>query len=948
MTSIPEEHPRNRRPSAGAVWALCLVSALTLGAFVLRIDSLGLQSFWFDEAMSVVLASRPITELMALVVTEDIHPPLYLLLLHFWMALAGDGEFAARFFSVIPGIAIVPLMYVTGKRLAIMANAESPSAPGVAGLVGALLAASSAFYVSYSQEARNYMLVTALGLLSSYLLLRALPSSARRPWLLYALTTVAALYTNYTAFLLVVFHAVFVALGRSAHPGSARRWLKWAALVALIYAPWLGYAISQLQRINDYWPGTLLMDTAVQNTLSQLVAGSGANARTTMLPVALAVALLALGALVLVAGASRRHRPLHSLFLLLYLVVPTIILFGIAYSRPKFDPRYLLVATPAFYLTLAWGVAAMLRAASRPLPIVLRVLLPVVGIAALAGTTALSTVYGEPTKMKADYRGLVSYTEGHAQPGDAVVTLMSAPHPYIYYSTQGIPWYPMERVDNFDGAIIRLNRMTEEHRRLWFILWQKEWEDPDDYVMHMMEGQSTEVPLDASFTGLGLRLFEVSPNHKFKYFGEPPIQHPIEATFGNTLEFWGWNSSRPDVQAGGTLDLDVHWIPHSAIQQELKEVFKLVDAEHHVWAKTDEVMGNPLYPTTKWKAEEVIHDRHTLKVPAGTPPGQYSIELSVYDPRTLKELSITRSSGAGIGTSLSLGAVTVRPPAALLSQSARVPLASWYLGGTTVDLTGSKLSHFEAVPGEPVELTVQWRLAQQSGTDFSVRIAVQDSTGRTVATQTARPAGTFPPSRWLPGEEITGKYWLVLPVDLAKERYWVLASPVVGESQTAPDLQYAQLGHLDILSPDARYELPPMQTSLGAQLGGKAELAGFDLGSTQVRPGATIRLTLYWRALGAFDKSYKVFNHVIDERNVFAGQRDAVPESDTRPTTTWRLGEVLVDRYEIPIAPDARPGSYKLKVGMYAQEGGDRLQVTTADGKAEGDSITLATIEVAP
>jgi uncharacterized membrane protein len=954
LRTLTDDGTRSRRLRISALAALTLISLTSLAGFVLRLQDLGQQSLWFDEAMSVVLGSKSPPELLALLATEDIHPPLYPLLLHFWMALAGDSEFAARFLSVVAGVPLIPLMWVTGKRLASLSGSESPATFSVAGLVGALLAASSAFYVGYSQEARNYMLVTFMGLLSSYSLLRALGSTQRRSWILYALATGGALYSNYTAFLLIVFQALFVRLVRASYPGSQRRWLTWIGAVALAYAPWFGYAVAQLERINDYWPGTLLVGTALRTTLTQLVAGGGAEvpAETgTETPaiaalMLLALGLLGIGALVLVAGASRRRRSQHSLFLLLYLVVPTGILFAIAYSKPKFDPRYLLVATPAFYLTLAWGITAMLRAARSHLPLAARVVLPVAGILALGGIVAVSTVYGEPTRTKADYRGLVSYIESHAQPGDAVVVLMNAPHPYIYYETRGIPWYPMERVDDFGGAIVRLNKMAEDHRRLWFLLWQKEWEDPADYVLHTMQTQATEVPVDASFTGLGLRLFEVSPTHPFSYY--PVIEHPIDATFGGTLEFWGWNSPSTEVQTGQPVDLDIHWISHKKLQSDLKTVLTLVDSDRHVWARTDEVMVNPLYPPTKWKVGDIIHDDHKVQVPPGAPPGEYSMELSLYDPSTLKEVPIANGNGTALGTVLPLGKVTVKPSAKPVTTDSGPSVASWQLGSKGIELANAKLSQAAAVPGERIEITALWRTSQPPGSDYSVRLSVLDAAGHPLGEQTVPMAPTYPSSKWRADEEVMAKYWFVLPADLDKARYWVAIAPADSQSKQTPLLQYAQIAPLDVVTPDATYDLPPMQNSLGALVGGKVQLAGFDLASTKAAPGGTLQLTLYWKTVDRFDRSFKVFTHVIDDQNVFAGQRDSVPVADTRPTTTWRTGEVLVDKYEIPIAADAKPGTYQLKVGMYAQEGGERLQISRADGSAAGDNLTIATIQVGP
>ena len=946
MTLPTATRARTHSFPTSVVLLLVLMPVTILAAFALRVQDLGLQSLWFDEAMSVVFGSKSPPEMLALLITEDIHPPLYLLLLHYWMVLAGDSEFSARFLSVLAGVPLVPLMYVTGKRLANLSALESPKVFSLTGFVGAVLAASSAFYVGYSQEARNYMLVTFMGLLSSYLLLRALRQTARGPWLLYSIATLGALYSNYTAFLLLIFQAVFVATVRASYPGVQRRWLFWMAVMAVAYAPWAGYAMAQMERINDYWPGTLIVGAAITSTLTQLVAGAGADSPTAAAPMLLGIGVLAIGALALIAAVSRRRRAEHSTFLLLYLVIPTAILFAIAYSRPKFDPRYLLVATPAFYLIIAWGLTALLRAAGSTLPFVARVALPVAGLLAIGGIVAASTVYGEPARVKADYRDLVAYVEAHAEPGDAVVLQMNAPHPYIYYAKKGIPWYPMERVDNFEDAITRLNKLAENHRRLWVILWQQEWEDPAGFVLHTLKTQATEVPLNATFTGLGLRLFDLSPNHPFTYY--PIIQHPIDATVGGNLEFWGWNAPSEAVSAGQAFDLDIHWIPHAKIGTDLKIVLTLVDADHHIWAKTDEVMENPLYPPTKWKVGDLIHDRHKLAVPAGTPPGDYTIEMHLYDPVTLKELPIaTTSQHTPIGTVLPLGKVTVKPGTGLSTPTVGTPQSTWEFGSASIDLLSSKVSQSSAVPGDQVEVTAQWQVPQLVGSDYSVRLALLDSAGKLLGEQKL-PISAYPSSKWQAGEEVTSKYWFTLPVNLDKARYWVALAPVAPGAAPVSPLRFAELSAIDVVTPDANYELPSMQNTVGDVIGDRADLAGFDLSATKVKPGDTLHLTLVWKALDRFDRSYKVFTHVINDQNVFAGQRDAVPVGDTRPTTTWRRGEVLVDKYDIPIAPDAKPGSYRLTVGMYAQDGGARLQITNATGDSLGNSVSLATVEVAP
>jgi mannosyltransferase len=954
--------PRGARQLFGTLAAPVLVTIITLVALAMRLQNLGVQSLWVDEAMSVVFSSKPLPELMQLLVTEDIHPPLYPVFLHYWMNLAGNSEYAARLPSAIMGALLIPLIYLVGRRLESLADPEARPAVSRVGLVAAVLAASSAFYIGYSQEARNYMAVTLAGLLSSYLLLLALAGRSRRLWIAYGIATLAALYTHYTAALLLLSQAGFVLLVRKPYGDAWKRWILATLAVGVGFLPWLGFSIAQIQRISDYWPGTLRLDAAIRTSLLQFVVGGGSGLQGLLLPAVLGIGLLFFGVLALVLGSSRRNFSQPAFFLLLYMLVPAALIFGVAYFRPKFDPRYLLVITPAFYLTLAWGIAAMLRPATQPeRNILLRVLLPILGIAALTGTVAVSTVYGEPTKVMhvgdgsgasseyGDYRALVSYLESKAEPGDAVVLMMNTYHPYVYYGKKDIPWYPLEPFDDTDGAIILLNRISEQHKRLWFILWQKDWVDPADYVMHVMDTQSREVGLDESFGGLGLRLFQLIPGQPFSYY--PKVDHKQEALFGDSrLEFWGWNASADSAAGGDSIQYDLHWRPNNKIAADYKMVLSLVDADRHVWARTDEIMATALYPSSRWRVQEIVHDRHKLAVPPGTPPGSYQVELRLYDPATMKEIPAARWSGAGLGTSINLGSVSVKPtPENAFPAAGQSPMASWDLAaGDRMELIGAQMDRVSAKAGEPVEVTLHWRAPRQPLAAYIVRLALLDEKGNPTGEQLLPLVQGYPAYRWRSGEGVISKHWYTLPVDQPSGKYGLAAAVLPLDDRDRTPIRYAQVGSLEVPVTKAVFQLPAMQNRLGAKLGDKIVLAGFDLKDSRVRPGDALQLTLYWQALAPSDQSYKVFNHVIDDNNVFAGQRDAIPVSDTRPTTTWRKDEVVVDRYDIPIAKDAKPGSYSLKVGMYQQDGGQRLTITGPQGAQIGDSATLATVEVAP
>jgi len=123
---------------------------------------------------------------------------------------------------------------------------------------------------------------------------------------------------------------------------------------------------------------------------------------------------------------------------------------------------------------------------------------------------------------------------------------------------------------------------------------------------------------------------------------------------------------------------------------------------------------------------------------------------------------------------------------------------------------------------------------------------------------------------------------------------------------------------------------------------------GYDQSSTTVRPGETIRLTLYWQALREMSTSYTVFTHLLDAEERIWGQMDSIPQRGEAPTTSWLVGEVITDQYEIVVAPDAHRGTYLLEIGMYDASTGQRLSVLSHDQVVEEDRLLLGVVHVVP
>ena len=108
---------RRRVRSAGRD-ALVAVAALTLLAAALRFSTLGLQSYWYNEAATALLTKLSLGDMLDRIPRMEGNPPLYYVLAWAWAMAFGTGEVGLRSLSAVCGTAMVPAAYVAGARLA--------------------------------------------------------------------------------------------------------------------------------------------------------------------------------------------------------------------------------------------------------------------------------------------------------------------------------------------------------------------------------------------------------------------------------------------------------------------------------------------------------------------------------------------------------------------------------------------------------------------------------------------------------------------------------------------------------------------------------------------------------------------------------------------------------------------------------------------------------------
>jgi mannosyltransferase len=331
-----------------------LTAFLATGAFI-RIKGLTFQSFWLDELHTGIEADpgNSLSTVLNYLRTVDPQPPLYHLLVHFWMKIAGYNDFQARLIPAMAGVAGIAAIYFLGKAIY----------DRQAGIIAALFTCFNYFHLYYSQEARNYTLLFLLTCLSFLYLIRCLKNFSRNSQALYILCTVLLLYTHYYALAVVGSQAVlfFIFLFTDSNPKRycIRHGLS-ELIILLLYLPWIGFLIS----INKVYDGNLWIPRPEQNFVFQYFSQYFSDQLLQY-----TVVLLMLFFLFNIFSTPTGEHPFlqtRNGFIFTILFTWIILSYAIPYVRsllntPILWTRYTIITLPAILLIASIGIAMIQR-----------------------------------------------------------------------------------------------------------------------------------------------------------------------------------------------------------------------------------------------------------------------------------------------------------------------------------------------------------------------------------------------------------------------------------------------------------------------------------------------------------------------------------------------------------------------------------------------------------
>jgi len=547
-----------------------LVVFITFIGGVLRIILLDHKGFWLDETFSVWMANQNVADTLQWIVKIDQHPPLYYLLLHYWIGHYGDTPYYARLFSVLFGTGTIPIIYLIGKRIS----------GTVVGLIAALFFSLSPFNVYYAQEARMYTLLTFNAAMAIYALVWLLTDSRSiRPigsqfrkylhtwretgtdqlpvderdlsymvetprtglrawisrhhwspiqtvqtdlaWVTFILFSAATMYTHNTAVFFPLATNIFVLglmlyqrIKKSGSPPAFQapsfgNWVKAQIGIFLLWIPWIGDFIKQASRVyEEFWIPQPNWDTITQTFQTLLNASAPGRISQVMTWILCAVLILGL--------VHYRKKLSIFLFLATLFIVPFLGELIVSLRRPIFYDRTLIWITIPLLVVLAAGIAQLRY----------RYLMGLV-LVVLAINYFFSTSDYFRFWRKEDWSTPAGYVANFAEKDDLILfnsNFVVIPFEYFFREyehlyriqviKQGVP------LDLFDDGILEpkmtkgdipdLISLISEHNRVWLVYSHNDYTDPMGLIPQTLES-NMELSRQRDFYGGQVQLYVAPP-----------------------------------------------------------------------------------------------------------------------------------------------------------------------------------------------------------------------------------------------------------------------------------------------------------------------------------------------------------------------------------------------------------------------------------------------------
>lgn len=313
----------------------CLI--LVVIAAVLRIWYVGKTNLGYDESFSLYMSLQSLPDAIRMLCKGD-NPPLWEMLLHFWIKPFGISEVAIRSLSLIfSTLTIIPI-YLLGEKYI----------HRLAGITAALFYCFSTFSIYLAHECRVYSLIGFLTASSTLLFISIIKDPKIFKFILLTIVNLMLMYGHYLSVWIIVMEFI-IAMGiKPVRKMLWKPYLIHAAALILLFIPMFPVLFKRF--MDSGVNGTWIEKTTSPEVLYDFLW------RMCNVPVitVLAILILVSAFITLIINVLKNKCQLGSIGILTLLwIVPLLVSFVLSYFTGFFLDRYFYFIFPIFYLSIA-------------------------------------------------------------------------------------------------------------------------------------------------------------------------------------------------------------------------------------------------------------------------------------------------------------------------------------------------------------------------------------------------------------------------------------------------------------------------------------------------------------------------------------------------------------------------------------------------------------------
>jgi hypothetical protein len=145
-----------------------------------------------------------------------------------------------------------------------------------------------------------------------------------------------------------------------------------------------------------------------------------------------------------------------------------------------------------------------------------------------------------------------------------------------------------------------------------------------------------------------LQLGKVVVQGRAHQYELPEPRYRQESYVGSEVTLLGYDLSGTQLSPGDELVVTLYWQVRGGMTESYTVFVHLLDHEEAVWGQRDSLPGGGLWPTTGWVPGEVLADPYAFGVPSDAPPGEYQLEIGMYEPTSGVRRPVTDAHGRAV------------------------------------------------------------------------------------------------------------------------------------------------------------------------------------------------------------------------------------------------------------------------------------------------------------